>query len=260
MLTRGAAANDAVGVMNPLDIERLRVIVQERDNREALAEVVGGRDRLTFSRPLFDLLTEMIRLNRQAMFAEMLSRLCFAYEDHGDFRLTDFLRTALYLRHLPIAGLVLERQFTVGWRSGIWVPHPDSPFHGQPVVQHSLEQLRQFIYEHRDRAFDLSPNEHDMRCARDVPEAILMLDLASYCAELSGGRPRLVRLFVEGLGRNHGIRDEHMSEIVRHAINNGMVSVHDALQLMANMNPLPRATIQMLREWNEDDPKDPGCE
>jgi hypothetical protein len=257
---QGAVVNERVGELAPAEVARVQAVIQDGDSLVALGEVIGGCDHLVFSRPLFDQIIEMIRLNRQAIFANVLPRLRFAYEDRGDFRLTDFLRTALYLRHLPIAGQVLGQQFTVGWRFGIWVPHPEWPLRDQPIVHSSLEQLRQFIYEHRDRVFDLSPNVHDMRYARDVPEAILMLEIASYCAELSGGRPRLAKLFVEGLGRNGALGDAQMSEIVCHAVNNGIVSVAEVRQILVNMNPLPRATIQMVLNWNEDDPKDPGCE
>lgn len=253
--------NDRVCELTEAAIARLHAVVEEDGSLGALAEVIGECDRLVIVEPLIEEMVEMIRLNRQAIFADVLPRLSGPHI--RDNRLSRLLRAALNLRNLPMASLVLDQDFRVVLHMNLWVPQPESPLRAEPYAQHSLEELKQFVYKHRRLAAVLTPGDSNLRVARDVPEAILMLELFRYCIQLRGepaesARVRLYVLFVDGLGRNGDFGDAEMSAIAAYAINHDIVSSWDALQIMRSVQPVRPETVRMLEEWNEEQIKDPG--
>jgi hypothetical protein len=130
------------------------------------------------------LVNDAIRNHQTRKLEILLPHLLFPNHEELDKALSFHLTVALHYSSLPAADLLLAAIGVV--RNLAWLP----PL---PMGQDwNLAELKDFVYRHKDRLSELIPRYEALEQIWDPFDALLLIDLAEFCHEISvleGGPP-----------------------------------------------------------------------
>lgn len=124
-----------------------------------------------------------------------------------------------------------------------------------------MEELRQFIGRHRLYVAYLSPVEEDLQGAVDLSEAILLIQLALHCDQVSAEVVFMpTPLFFDGLLASR-LTDADLAQVVPLLLQVGMGSNIHLLERLRRVRPDCVQTYMLIEHWHdEEDIKEPeGC-
>lgn len=250
-----------VGLFTPEEYHQLLAIVQEGDNPDALLGVF--RDTyLNHIFPYEDLLFSIIRGNRVRCFEFLLSRMEFSSQRDREEELSLCLSHALHNSSFEIADMLLapENDFVIRPDCGdpIWRSPSDAD---APVPAWILNELKDFVSRHAEKADSLAPTEHDLTFASRAEEAILLIELARHCDDSSValGKPRLFDPtdFLSDVIADEWATEEDMVEIVNYLVGLGADVTPDLLGVLDDRNPDNAQVRQLIEAYLQEPVK--GC-
>jgi hypothetical protein len=231
------------------DDDRLGEIVHEGDDPAQLAEMLGCRN-LMFNEVTEYALTAMIELGREEIFKFIIPRLSFYSETEKSQVLSFLLRRAISKQNLDLARFVLHQDFRLQPRDYMVFWHP--PQEGT----WNLDELKQLILEHPDQVAALTPTSADMTTVKGLDHVRLLVDLARYCDKLRGLHIFDASRWLANLvASNTSLSEAKLAELAFFLIGEG-ANLECVISKFQIYHP---EALQILKEWLDEDVKEPGC-
>jgi hypothetical protein len=155
-----------------------------------------------------------------------------------------------------MADLLLRQNFEIRWREPNNVFWNMRECRKEPYQPYSLQQHFDFIDGHQAQAAELAPTTWDVAWASDVEETVVLFMLAQHCH-----RQFNAYWFTrDGLGISQCLDDDSMVEVVSSLLANGMPRIDLLIGFQESYNRQKfQKTLQLLKDWIEEEIKDPGC-
>lgn len=217
-----AISSDSWSSTSEEERNELEEAIERGDDPEAVADLFGRSTAITYDYAVKMAMYTMIEKRRNRCLAYLFPRLVFLEDGGQPAALTAFLQAALGVGNIEAADCLLRHGSpAVLQMDNLWHRSTEDDVPGIGDVQWDLNEFKQLVSRHAEKAAVLAPTCHDLAYVDSPQDAHLLIDLALHCdaeaAKLGNpGTFDATAMLNKGLlGAVRRIADEQMAEIIK---------------------------------------------